>query len=450
MKLHPIDVTTVPEAVRDLALRIEARGGRALVVGGWVRDRLRNEEPADLDVEVVGLDESALDAALGEIGSVHVVGRTFAIRRVRGLDVDVSWGGAAQDAPDTEAAFATAARRRDLTLNAMAFDPLTGALLDPFGGCGDLEARRLRATDRTRFGDDPVRALRTAGLAARLEMQPDAELLAVCAEQDLTRVAGERLMLEWRRLLERAPRPSRALELLERMDQLRAFPELDALRGVPQDARWHPEGDVFVHTAMSLDAAVPLRAASDDATALMFGALCHDFGKATATQVEADRVRALGHERAGLAPARGFLERLAAPNRLMAQVEILVDRHLAPTQLVGQGSGDKAYRRLVRKLGNAGVSARLLADVARADHLGRTTEDAKAGRFDAGDRFMERVTALQLVEGPAPSVVQGRHLIERGYSPGPEFGRILERCTALQDETGIANAEALLERALRH
>ena len=448
MSLHTIDPSSLPGAVLELARRIETRGGRALVVGGWVRDRLRGEEPADLDLEVHGLAEAALDDALSEQGQVHVVGKAFAIRRVRGLDADVSWVAPSAEGGDLDDTYARAARRRDLTINAMAFDPLAARVLDPFGGRDDLERGRLRATDAARFGDDPVRALRTAGLAARLEMSPDEELLALCAAQDLGPVPGERLMLEWSRLLLRAPRPSTALDWLLQMSQLRAFPEIDALRGVPQDPRWHPEGDVFVHTAMCLDAAAELRHASEEPTALMFGVLCHDFGKPETTRVESDRVRSIAHERAGLAPTRRFLGRLGASKRLVAQVEILVERHLAPSQLVEQGAGDKAFRRLVRKLDAGHVSPRLLADVARADHLGRTTDDAGAGRFDAGDRFLERIESLSLETGPRPPVVQGRHLVARGYAPGPEYGRILERCLALQDETGIDDAEVLLDRAL--
>ncbi len=448
MSAHAIDPAAVPARIRDVARRVDARGGRALVVGGWVRDRLRGEAPVDLDLEVHGLEEAELDAALAEIGPVQTVGKAFAIRLVAGLDADVSWVAPTRRGLDDS--FSEAALRRDLTINAMAFDPLSGRVLDPHGGLEDLERARLRATSPDRFGDDPVRALRTAGLAARLEMTPDDALVALCAEQDLGPVPGERLMLEWTRALTRARRPSLTLEWLQRMDQLRAFPEIDALRGVPQDPKWHPEGDVFVHTAMCLDAAATLREASDAPLTLMLATLCHDFGKPDTTSEEPDgRIRSIAHERAGRDPTRRFLRRLEASHRLIRQIEVLVDRHLAPVQLVGQGSGDKAFRKLVRRLDAARVSPKLLADVARADHLGRTTDDARAGRFEAGDRFLERVAALGIADGPKTAVVQGRHLVARGYSPGPEYGQILERCLALQDETGLDDPDAILDAVLR-
>lgn len=462
MSRRGIDASTVPTEVMRLAEQVAHRGGRALIVGGWVRDRLRGEEPRDLDIEVHGLAETELDEALGTIGRVHLVGRAFAIRRVVGVDADVSWVEPTRDrgmAFDDDASFAhlfaEAAGRRDLTINAIGFDPRSGLLLDPARGLADLEARRLRAVDPTRFGEDPLRAFRVAQLAARLDMTPEAPLQRLCAAQDMSNVAGERLMLEWTSLLERAARPSVALDWLDRMQQLRAFPEIEALRDVPQDARWHPEGDVLTHTKLCIDAAAALRHRHREALALMFGALCHDFGKPAVTQVERDpegpggrRIRAIAHERAGLAPTRAFLRRLQAPRRLLAQVEVLVDRHLAPAQFAKQGAGDKAHRKLVRLLAAAHVTPALLEAVARADHLGRTTEDARLGRFEAGDAFLARIAALGLLDGPRPAAVQGRHLVARGHAPGPEYGEILERCLAMQDATGIEDPDELLRRVI--
>jgi tRNA nucleotidyltransferase (CCA-adding enzyme) len=463
MTPHAIDPRAVPDEIVRLAARVAREGGRLLIVGGWVRDRLRGGEPRDLDVEVHGLGEAELDALLREIGPVHVVGRAFAIRRVRGIDADLSWvepsrgkGPAFSDDDSFAHLFGEAARRRDLTINAMGFDPVSAQLFDPAGGVADLGAGRLRAVDATRFGEDPLRAFRVAQLAARLDMKPEPALLRLCAAQDLSQLAGERLMIEWTSLLLRAPRPSEALDWLDRMQQLRAFPELDALRDVPQDVRWHPEGDVLTHTKMSIDAAAALRDAHHEgALAFMFGVLCHDFGKAATTRVEPDpqgpggqRIRSIAHERAGLGPARAFLRRMQAPKRLLGQVEILVDRHLAPAQFAKQGAGDKAYRRLVRALARAHVSPRLLEAVARADHLGRTTEDARLGRFEAGDAFLARIASLDLANGPQAAAVQGRHLVARGYAPGPEYGAILERCLEMQDATGIEDADALLDRVI--
>ena len=440
----------IAEAVRDA-------GGRAVVVGGWVRDRLLGVRSKDVDFEVFGLGVERLEALLGGFGKVHAVGRAFGVFRVGGIDADFSLprrdgkrgpGHRGFDvAPDPWLDFAEAARRRDLTVNSIGLDPLTGEVLDPHGGRRDLERRVLRATDPAHFSEDPLRGLRVAQLAARLEMAPDEALVALCRKLDPDELSGERVFEEIRKLLLRAARPSIGFKVLEETGQLRFFPEIDALRGVPQDPEWHPEGDVWVHTLMVLDVAATLRGAGED-LALMFGALCHDLGKPATTERIGGRIRSRGHDVEGVAPTRALLGRMRAPAALVERVAALVEHHLAPALFIRNGASAKGYRRLARKLERTGASIELLVRVARADHLGRTTGDAVAGRFDAGDAFLAAARAHR-VERTAPrDVVLGRHLIERGLQPGPGFGPILERCRGIQDETGWTEPGRILDRAL--
>ena len=520
--LHPrcVDIAT---AVRDA-------GGRALVVGGWARDHLLGVRSKDVDIEVFGLDVRRLEALLAGFGTVHAVGRAFGVFRVGGIDADFSLprrdskrgpGHRGFDvAPDPSLEFAEAARRRDLTVNSIGIDPLTGDVLDPHGGRRDLARRVLRATDPARFPEDPLRGLRVAQLAARLEMTPDDELVALCRTLDLSELSGERVFDEFTKLLLRAAKPSIGLRVLEDTGQLRFFPELDALRGVPQDPKWHPEGDVWVHTLMVLDAAAALRGAArggDDAEsvrarkrgadiargdtrgyaahgatapptatdvprdsdesgpdrpdrpsrpdrpaedglrphrdahddlALMLGALCHDLGKPATTERAGGRIRSHRHDVEGVAPTRALLGRMRAPGALVDKVAALVEHHLAPALFIGNAATAKGYRRLARKLERAGVGIELLVRVARADHLGRTTEDALAGRFDAGDAFLATARAHSVERAAPRDAVLGRHLVERGMRPGPEFGPILERCREIQDETGWTDPDRILDRAL--
>ena len=507
----------------DVARAVRDAGGRAVVVGGWVRDRLLGMRSKDVDVEVFGLDAERLETLLAGFGKVHSVGRAFGVFRVGSLDVDFSLprrdskrgpGHRGFDvAPDPSLSFAEAARRRDLTVNSIGVDPLTGEVLDPHDGRRDLERRVLRATDPARFPEDPLRGLRVAQLAARLEMTPDRELAALCRKLDPGELSGERVFEELRKLLLRAGRPSLGFRVLEDTDQLRFFPELDALRGVPQDPEWHPEGDVWVHTLMVLDVAATLRGTGKDigegigepgrapaaapppggedgqdgshganrrkmppapsrgidaaedgpepATstaslhdcagedlALMFGALCHDLGKPATTERIGGRIRSRGHDVEGVAPTRALLGRLRAPGALVNRVAALVEHHLAPALFIRNGASAKGYRRLARKLERAGAGLELLVRVARADHLGRTTEDAVAGRFDAGDAFLAAARTLRVEHAAPRDVVLGRHLIERGLQPGPGFGPILERCREIQDETGWTEPGRILDRAL--
>ena len=425
-------------------------GGRALVVGGWVRDRLLGHDQKDLDLEVYGLAPALLEAALQPFGTVIQVGRAFAVMRIKGIDVDIALPQhGARGEIDPSLDYAEASRRRDLCVNSMAWDPLSGELIDPHGGRDDLERQRLRAIDPRTFPEDPLRALRVARLAAQLEMRPDAELCGLCAALDLGGIPGERIFGEFRRLLLFAERPSVGFEFLRETSLLRDFPELALLPNLSQDVRWHPEGSVWVHTMLVLDEAAKLRRgrASDD-LALMWGALCHDLGKACTTRSDGERIVSPGHSAAGVPLSEGFLSRLRAPTALIRAVGGLVRHHLAPRTFVREGAKARAYRRLARDLESRGVSLELLNRLARADHLGRTAPGAKARRFPAGDVFLERARKFGVERmAPAP-VVLGRHLLARGFEPGLEIGRLLARCREVQDETGWSDETRILDRVL--
>ena len=446
------------DKVVEIARAVREAGGRALLVGGCVRDRLRGEESKDFDVEVFGLDLAALESVLARFGEVIAVGRAFGVLQVKGLPIDFSLPRrdskiaaghkGFEIAFDPGLDFATAARRRDLTINSIGLDPLTDEILDPHGGRADLAAGVLRATDPAHFSEDPLRGLRAAQFAARFGFRADPGLIALCRALDLSELSGERVLEEWRKLLLKGVRPSLGTELLRETNQLRFFPELAALVGVPQDPEWHPEGDCWVHNQLVIDEAARLRDGGPDDPALMFGALLHDVGKPPTTAVENGRVRSPGHDVRGVPLAVAFLERMRAPVELVVRVSALVEHHLAPALFIKNGAAAKGYRRLARKLGAAGASVELLLRVARADHFGRTSDEALARQFPAGDEFLAKARDLA-VEHQAPrDVVLGRHLIARGLTPGVEFGRILERCRELQDETGWADPERILGQVL--
>jgi tRNA nucleotidyltransferase (CCA-adding enzyme) len=279
-------------------------------------------------------------------------------------------------------------------------------------------------------------------------MEPDQELTDLCARLDLGELAAERIFDELRKLLMKARRPSLGFEFLRRTRLLRFFPEIDALQGVPQDPKWHPEGDVWVHTMLVIDEAAALRTGDEDDLALMYGALCHDFGKPAASVEEAGRVRTPKHDVIGARMSREFLERLRAPGRLCDQVEALVAYHLAPALFVAQGTTAKGYRRLARKLERAGVTMALLVRVARADHWGRTTEEARQRIFPAADAFLAAAEKASVKDTGPRDVVQGRHLKARGLEPGPHFRDILARCRDLQDSTGWTDPDKILDKVL--
>jgi tRNA nucleotidyltransferase (CCA-adding enzyme) len=447
------------EEARRVAEGVARSGGRAILVGGYVRDRLLGIESKDLDIEVFGLSFENLERLLSSLGEVIHIGKAFGVFRVKGFDADFSLprrdskvrpGHTGFDvAYDPDMSFAEAARRRDLTMNAIGLDPLTLEYLDPHGGRRDIREKRLRATDPAHFPEDPLRGLRVAGFAARFEMAPDEELKKLCSELDLSELSAERLFVELEKLLLRARRPSIGFELLRETRLLRFFPEIGALVGVPQEPDWHPEGDVWIHTMMVLDEAAKLRTENaEDDLALMYGALAHDFGKPATTETIGGRITSYEHDVTGALIAETFLEKLRAPKDLTLKVKALVRHHLAPALFHKNGATAKAYRRLARDLAASGVRPDLLLRVATADHLGRTTDDAFARRFPSGDHFKKMMESLELTEEAPKDVVLGRHLVARGLSPGPEFGRILAECREVQDETGWEDPDRILDRVL--
>lgn len=444
---------TIARAVRDAK-------GHAFFVGGWVRDRVLGIEAKDIDIEVYGLSLDKLESLLGRFGEVHAVGKSFGVLKVAGMDVSVprreSKTGKGHRGflmePDPTMSFADACRRRDFTMNAMLFDPITEQIVDPFNGLLDLRGKLLRMTDPASFIEDPLRVLRAAQFLARFELDPDPLLVATSRSirETLRELAAERIFDEWAKLLLKGRKPSRGMQFLHDVGAHEIlFPEIATMVGCQQELEWHPEGDVFVHTGMVIDEAAKLRtgeAAHD--LPLMFGALCHDFGKPPTTKFEDGRWRSRGHEDAGLDPSRAFLERMRAPAELVTQVLALVKDHLAPSHFQRNGAGPKAFRRLAKSLADAGTSIEMLHKVATADHFGRTTPDAIAREFPAGDAFLANARAIAVEKEAEQDVVLGRHLIARGMKPGPEFGPILERCRELQYETGLKDPEEILRKAL--
>jgi tRNA nucleotidyltransferase (CCA-adding enzyme) len=460
--VREIPTTAAPPLVHDLARAARDAGGRALVVGGWVRDQLRTRPSKDGDVEVFGVPPADLPALLARFGRVEAVGQAFPVYKVvppGASAVDVALprreskhgrghrGFAVVGDPDMP--LAEAARRRDFTVNAIAWDPLTGAIEDPYGGRDDLAAGRLRAVDPHTFGDDSLRALRAVQFAARFALALDAQTAAICRALPLDDLPPERVWGEVEKLLLQAGQPSIGLALALDLGIIdRLLPELRPLVGCPQEPEWHPEGDVWVHTLLVVDRARVLNGDLDRPrmAAVMLGALCHDLGKPATTAVIDGRIRSLDHEDAGVAPTVAVLDRLNVHSLdgfdVRNQTIGLVAHHLKPGMFHKAGDvGDGAFRRLARK-----VDLELLARVARADCLGRT------GTFDcsAMDWFLEKARALGVEhQAPAPLLL-GRHLLALGMTPGPALGAVLRAVYERQLDGDVRTLDEAMDEARRH
>ncbi len=176
------------EVAQAIARAVRERGGRALIVGGWARDQLLGRPSKDVDMEVYGVPASELKTLLERFGPVNTVGESFTVYKVADVDVAlprrdsrVGRGHRGFDvAGEPSLSVAEAARRRDFTINAIAWDPLTGEYEDPYEGRRDLEARVLRAVDPRTFGEDSLRVLRAVQFAARFEFELEPGTREIC------------------------------------------------------------------------------------------------------------------------------------------------------------------------------------------------------------------------------------------------------------------------------
>lgn len=429
---------------RSIAEEVAKHGGRVYYVGGSVRDALLGRENKDIDIEVHGVTVKTLETILDSLGKRSAMGASFGIYSLSHYDLDIAFpraessasGGKAdmEQAADPFIGPENAARRRDLTINAMMQDVLTGEILDYFGGQEDLKNRTIRCVAPETFAEDPLRVLRAAQFAARLDFQIEEETAAFASTLDLSGLAWERIFTELEKALLKSPRPSVFFESLRKMNQLdKWFPEVQALIGVEQEPMHHPEGDVWNHTMLVLDQAAKLRSRAEEPLEFMLAALCHDFGKPQTTAVIDGRIRAFGHEQAGVPIAEKFLSRITTEIKLKKYVSNMILLHMRPNILAGQHSGRKAVVSLL----DSSVCPGDLLLLAQADDQGRTINRDYA---PTESWLWENLSYYnELMSRP---FVKGADLIQAGYKPGKDFSEALEHAHKLR-LAGVAKDKAL-------
>lgn len=442
---------------------------QAVIVGGYVRDLMLGKHPKDADVEVYGVDPAELEKLVQQLfGHVDIVGQSFGILKVMlgdGYELDVAIprkeskvgqghkGFMIQSDPSLS--FRVAARRRDFTVNAIALDPLSGAIHDPYDGLTDLANDTLRVVDPQTFPEDPLRVFRGVQLAARLEATIEPKTLKLMeqmvARGDLDQLSKERITDEWKKLLLKAKRPSQGLELMRQLGIIKKYySELGALIETPQEPEWHPEGTVWIHTGMVIDQAARLirqperRFTSDEALNVVLGALCHDLGKPLTTKVEDGRIRSKGHEEAGEAPNRSFLGKFIFGADMTDRIVRITKDHLKTTRYylsMKKGEVDERQyanilRRLLRRL--EGVPIEVFLAVTEADKRGRGVENAAIDPYVEGDVFRATLAKYDLELQAKTPLVSGGELIEMfKLEPGPKIGELLKAIEDARDEGQI-------------
>ena len=400
-------------------------------------------------MEVFGIPAHTLLPLLKSLGRVEPVGQAFPVYKLGAIDVALprreSKTGRGHKGFTVEGdpcmSFEDAARRRDFTINAIGWDPLTDEYLDPFHGRRDLQLRVLKIVDSVTFADDSLRVLRAIQLAARFELTIDPDTARICSTIALDDLPAERIWGEFEKLLLQAERPSIGFALARELGVIQQLlPEMEPLYDCPQDPEWHPEGNVWVHTLMVIDKARQLNGDLDRPrlTTVMLAAVCHDLGKPATTALIDGRIKSPNHEAMGVQPTTRILDRFNVNTLdgfdVRAQVLGLVTEHLRPSAFhkAKDTVTDGAFRRLAQK-----VDLELLVRFARADCHGRT------GTFDcsAMDWFIDRARSLGVEHKPPQPILLGRHLIELGVEPGPRMGEILRAVYELQLDSAVTTLD---------
>ena len=431
---------------RLIAEKVAAEGGRTFYVGGLVRDHILGRDSKDVDIEVHGITPEKLTAILESLGEVTKTGLSFGVFGLKKYEIDIAMprkekatGRGHRDFEidvDPFIGYEKAAMRRDFTMNAMMEDVLTGEILDFFGGQEDMNRHLIRHVNDGTYQEDALRVLRAAQFAARFQFEIAEETRVLSRTMSLDELASERILGELDKALLKAENPGIFFEELRRMGQLsRWFPEVEALTGVPQSPLHHPEGDVWTHTMMVLDEAAKLREEAEYPEGLMMSALVHDFGKAVSTVVDGGRIRAIGHEKTGIAPAKRFLRRISGENRLERYVLNMVELHMKPNRMAADGAGVKSTSRMF----DQSVCPGDLLLLAKADHFGK----GDAEDYSATEAFLqERLSCYrELMSRP---FVQGRDLMEAGVEPGADFGDALKYAHKMRI-AGVPKKEALAQ-----
>ncbi|HUE75209.1 MAG TPA: HD domain-containing protein [Chloroflexota bacterium] len=407
--------------LQDLARSFDEAGHRLYLVGGTVRDRLLGRPDVDIDLTTDAVP-TTIKALIGKHGptTIYTVGEEFGtigvlfddlklevttfrseIYRKRSRRPDVQFGTSLRDD----------LARRDYTINAIAEDVLSGDLIDPFDGLGDLERRLIRAVGEPaeRFDEDPLRMLRGVRLAVQtgFTIEPPTRVAIAVAAESITTISRERISDELNKIL-LSPRPARGIRTLADLNLLAwIIPSVLELRVVNQGLRTK---DVFEHTMIVLD-----RTPADLPT--RWAALLHDIAKPRTMVVENGEASFPGHERVGEQMARDILIGLRIDSRTAASVARLVGMHMRANHF-DESWTDGAVRRLIR---DASDDLERVFSLAAAD-----VSSARPARIEAAEQRVrqlryrsERLQAEENVQSLA-SPLDGNELMQLfGRKPGP-------------------------------
>ena len=454
---------TLPKILEDILKDLQKIGATPIVVGGSVRDFFLNIPVKDYDIEIFGIDSlDIIQKSLEKFGSVKLVGKSFGVLTLRVNEYDFDFalpriekkiGNTHQDfevITNANLSFKEAAIRRDFTINAIGYDFFKQEFLDPFDGINDLKNKIIKHINDTTFIEDSLRVYRAVQFASRFDFEIAENTKELCKQivlnDELTYLPKERVYEEFKKLFLKSEKPSIGFELLRELGLLKYFQELEVLIDCIQEPEYHPEGDVWIHTMMSLDelARILKEENIEDEYRklyLFYGILCHDFGKPFCTKEINGKITSFKHEALGIEPTISFLSKLTNEKKFIEIVCSLVKNHLTPFQLYLAESSLKAIKRLSLK-----VNIEDLCFVCLADCLGRTIKD-KEKCPKATTWLLTKAKELDIHNEPIKQLVLGRDLIELGFKPSSKFKEILEFAFDLQIDENM-NKEEIIKKII--
>ena len=433
-----------------------------LIVGGAVRDAIMGITPKDIDIEVYNISYEGLSELLSKYGRVDIVGKKFGVIKFKpingiGIDYDISIprvenkcgiGHKEFDITfDLNMTKEQAAFRRDFTCNALAYNPLINTIYDFYDGLEDIKNKVLKHTS-SKFKEDALRILRAMQFQARFNFSIHPDTIALMKDMlnsttEFSLLAVERVYDEWRKWAEKGINHSLIFQFMRDTDLINYYPELKKLKETPQDAIYHPEGDVEIHTVLCLthmDKVIKEENISgEEKVILIMSILFHDIAKPPTTEEKEKRGRMTitseGHEALGGKMCFEILPKLGFHIDLITPIANLVANHLAGVNIsiiTSAGGKMKSVKKLSRRLFPATIQQLLY--VMKADTNGRGAHEIKVPTGFV--EISEIAKEINVTDKPYEYILMGRHLIEAGLKPSPKFGEILTTAGEAQ-ESGV-------------
>lgn len=451
--------------ILEIAQLIDKNNWRTFLVWWTIRDILMWIMPKDFDIEIHGLLPEKIEDIVASFWKISNVGKSFWITKLsvkNWIEIDISvprrdskiWIGHRwfNIDIDTHMWIEEACKRRDFTMNSIAFDLITNEIYDPYGWMHDIEDNILKITNPETFIDDPLRVLRCMQFISRFWSSLDTESIPTIQSMIpfLKELPKERIWEEWRKLLLKSKKPSVWLKKAMELWILEVLhPELSELKKTEQDPIWHPEWNVWIHTMMVIDQIQDIsqrdKLAKDTHLLLALAALCHDLWKPKTTKIVNNKITSYNHEAEWIIPTKTLLASIDIPSHFIDKIVPLVQYHLLPIQFYQSEKSwititNGAIRRLAQKLFPASIYELVL--LAEADYFwrwGRSSDDI----FLAWKWLLDRALVLSVDLKKPENIISWKELIEMGYKSGREVWELITLANTLRDNDELSKDEIL-------